>query len=179
MKLTPKQTQALQSAADDGGRIFQLPENRRFAPVLLSGLVKAGLLQLAPVGVVWTLTDAGRAALQAQADATAAPTGPTFKKVAGSNRNFHSSVLVDGAKIGEVWREQAHVTVSKLTEPRRTAKKWRWFAQMEGASQTLGRGTRSALLFGAGFSSRAAALAALTAQIEEARAAKTLEGGAQ
>jgi len=63
MKLTLKQKQALQAASADG-KIFQLPERRTHAPTVLASLVKRGLLKAAPVGVIWTLTPEGRAALQ-------------------------------------------------------------------------------------------------------------------
>lgn len=61
LSLTAKQLAALQEAGKD--IIFQLPESRRHSPGVLSALVKAGLLKAAPVGVIWTITDAGRAAL--------------------------------------------------------------------------------------------------------------------
>lgn len=99
----------------------------------------------------------------------------TFKKVVGSNQNAHSTVLQGDATVGEVWREMVHVTVSKITAPRKTAKKWRWFARLDSSSQTLGRGTRAALIFGAGFSSRAEALNALmSARAEHAATADTV-----
>lgn len=104
-----------------------------------------------------------------------APLPLTFKKVGGSNHNAHSTVLQGDDKVGEVWREMVHVTVSKLTAPRKTAKKWRWFSRVDSSSQTLGRGTRAALIFGAGFSSRAEALNALmSARAEHAAAVDTM-----
>jgi len=60
--LTVKQLAALQEAGKD--KIFQLPERRRHSPGVLAALVKAGLLKAASVGVIWTITDAGRAALE-------------------------------------------------------------------------------------------------------------------
>lgn len=83
---------------------------------------------------------------------------PTFKSVKDSSRSTHQKVLVNAVVVGEVWREQVHVTVSSLTQPRRTAVKWRWFARKEGASATLGKGTRMAMLFGSGFKTKGAAV---------------------
>ena len=48
-----------------------------------------------------------------------------FKTVSGSAKSAHQAVTVDEALAGEVWPEQVNVEVSKLTEPRRTALKWR------------------------------------------------------
>jgi len=62
-KLTVKQEAALLEASQNGGRLFQVPERRKHHPTTLSGLVKAGLLKAAPVGTVWTLTEAGQTAL--------------------------------------------------------------------------------------------------------------------
>ncbi len=62
-KLTAKQEAALVEASQNGGRLFQLPERRKHHPTTLSGLVKKGLLKAAPVGTVWTLTEAGQTAL--------------------------------------------------------------------------------------------------------------------
>lgn len=65
MKLTEKQQAALREAQASKGDIFHLPEHRRHSPATLASLVKAGLLDRKPVGVIWSLTDAGKAALQA------------------------------------------------------------------------------------------------------------------
>jgi hypothetical protein len=64
MKLTAKQEAALVDAYKGGGRIFQLPENRRHSAAVLSSLVRRGLLKEEPVGTVWTLTESGRESLQ-------------------------------------------------------------------------------------------------------------------
>lgn len=61
MGLTLKQLEALQEAGK--ADIFQLPERRRHSPNVLAALVKKGLLKAESVGVIWTITDAGRAAL--------------------------------------------------------------------------------------------------------------------
>lgn len=74
--------------------------------------------------------------------------------VRGSARQSHSSVSRDGAAVGEVWREESLVVVSKLTEPRRMAKKWRWFGKIIGRTETIGRGTQRAMLMGSGLKSR-------------------------
>lgn len=85
----------------------------------------------------------------------------TFRTVKDSTKSSHQEVVIDGVIAGVVWREFAHVVVSKLTEPRRLEKKLRWFAQREGESRTLGKGTQAAMLLGAGFRSRAAAVEAI------------------
>ncbi len=64
MALSEKQLAALRDAQSQGGDIFQLPENRRHSPVTLHALVAKGFLERKPVGVIWTLTAAGRQALQ-------------------------------------------------------------------------------------------------------------------
>lgn len=87
----------------------------------------------------------------------------TFKRMTGSKKESHSTVYQGSIPIGEVWRELVNVTVSKLTEPRRMARKWRWFAKRDASTPTLGRGTRAAMLLGPGYPSRAAALEALKA----------------
>lgn len=84
-----------------------------------------------------------------------------LKKVAGSDKSAHQHVLANEVVVGDIWREQVSVLVSKFTEPRRMAVRWRWFARPAGASGTLGRGTRAAMLFGPGFTSREEALSAL------------------
>lgn len=61
MILTVKQLAALQEAGKD--KIFQLPERRKHSPGVLGALVKSGLLKAESVGVIWTITDAGLAAL--------------------------------------------------------------------------------------------------------------------
>lgn len=63
-QLTSKQAAALLEAYENSGRLFQLPERKKHSPATLAALVKAGLFTKEPVGVVWTLTDEGRTALQ-------------------------------------------------------------------------------------------------------------------
>lgn len=67
MTLTEKQIAALREARSKN-RIFQLPERRRHSPALLAKLVNAGLLKREPVGVIWSLTTQGEAALSALAN---------------------------------------------------------------------------------------------------------------
>lgn len=78
----------------------------------------------------------------------------SYSKVKGSDKSAHQYVEIDDQRAGEVWREQVNVVVSKLTEPRRMALKWRWFAKAEGDSNVLGRGTRAAMILGPGFASK-------------------------
>lgn len=77
-----------------------------------------------------------------------------FKSIKPSVKAAHQRVEINDRDAGEVWREEVNVVVSKLSEPRRMAKKWRWFARCSGAAPVLGRGTRAAMLLGAGFSSK-------------------------
>lgn len=84
-----------------------------------------------------------------------------LQTVTVSKKAAHQTVIADGHHVGEVWREQVNVIVSKLTEPRRMAPKWRWFAKRVGKSVTLGRGTRAAVLLGPGFKSKRSAISAL------------------
>lgn len=79
-----------------------------------------------------------------------------------STKAAREPVILGDQYVGEVWREHVLVVVSKLTEPRRMASKWRWFAKRFGDTVTLGRGTRSSMLLGPGFRSKDAAIAALT-----------------
>lgn len=77
-----------------------------------------------------------------------------FKSIKPSAKSVHQRVEINDREAGEVWREQAHVVVSKLTEPRRMALKWRWFARCAGETTVLGRGTGASALLGAGFPSK-------------------------
>lgn len=86
-----------------------------------------------------------------------------LKSIARSEKSAHHEVRAGEAGIGEIWREQVSVVVSKLTEPRRMGMKWRWFAKQAGSSVTLGRGTRAAMLLGPGFKSKDEAISALVA----------------
>ena len=81
----------------------------------------------------------------------------SFTAVKPSEKPAHQQVKINDRVAGEIWREKVQVTVSKLTQPRRTALKWRWFARCSGETTILGRGTRAALLLGAGFPSKAEA----------------------
>lgn len=78
----------------------------------------------------------------------------TFRKIANSEKSAHQQVFADDSQIGEVWREQVTVVVSKMLAPRKMAQKWRWFGKRTGESTTLGRGTRSSMLLGPGYKSK-------------------------
>ena len=77
-----------------------------------------------------------------------------FKSIKPSEKSAHQRVEINDRNAGEIWREEVNVVVSKLTEPRRMAKKWRWFARCPGDAPVLGCGTRAAMLLGAGFRSK-------------------------
>lgn len=85
----------------------------------------------------------------------------TLKRVAASEKSAHQHVVIADVTVGEIWREEVSVVVSKLTEPRRMAQKWRWFARQTGSNVTLGRGTRAAILLGPGYKARSEAVTAL------------------
>jgi hypothetical protein len=82
-------------------------------------------------------------------------------KIAGSEKSAHQQVHADEIAIGEIWREKVKVVVSKITAPRVTAERWRWFAKQAGSMATLGRGTRAAMLLGPGFKTKDEAIAVL------------------
>jgi hypothetical protein len=84
----------------------------------------------------------------------------TTTKVAKSAKAAHQQVKFSDAVLGEIWREKVKVTVSKMTEPRRVAEKWRWFAQGT-AGKVHGRGDRAAMILGPGLKSKDDAIAAL------------------
>jgi len=77
-----------------------------------------------------------------------------FKSVKPSVKAAHQIVEINDREAGEIWREQVHVVVSKLTEPRRMALKWRWFARCIGTTTVFGKGTQKAMLIGAGYTSK-------------------------
>lgn len=81
----------------------------------------------------------------------------SFRTIKPSEKSAHQMVEINDRVAGEVWREQVSVVVSKLTESRRMGLKWRWFARCTGEATVLGRGTRVAMVLGAGFSSKAKA----------------------
>lgn len=74
----------------------------------------------------------------------------TYTPVRGSGRFNHQHVLVQGKPVGEVWRESVIMPKSRARNPM----KWRWFARASNDETVLGRGTRHALVFGAGFASK-------------------------
>jgi hypothetical protein len=47
-----------------------------------------------------------------------------YVRVTGSNKGAHQYVVIDGIKIGEIWRQQ----VSQSTSFGTRGLKWRWFA---------------------------------------------------
>ncbi|WP_372527487.1 hypothetical protein [Piscinibacter sp.] len=74
----------------------------------------------------------------------------TYAPLRGSGRSNHQQVLVHGKPVGEVWREGVIIPKSKARNPM----KWRWFARASNDDTVLGRGTRHALVLGAGFASK-------------------------
>lgn len=83
----------------------------------------------------------------------------SYKKVKGSTKSAHQQVEIDDQVVGEVWREQTRVIVSKLREPIRDGMKWRWFATVEGHTTVLGRKRES--LIGPGYPSKDKAVDAM------------------
>jgi len=89
-----------------------------------------------------------------------------YKTVKGSAKSAHQQVESNDRVIGEVWREQSRVIVSKLSQPLRQEMKWRWFARVNGDAKILGREGRD--LVGPGFASKVKAVDAMAAAITSA-----------
>jgi hypothetical protein len=87
----------------------------------------------------------------------------SFKTVNGSAKSAHQQVEINDQIAGEVWREQARVIVSKLSEPLRQEMKWRWFGKVEGDTKVLGRDSKA--LVGPGFASKNKVVDALEAAL--------------
>ncbi|WP_059414296.1 hypothetical protein [Cupriavidus basilensis] len=73
-----------------------------------------------------------------------------FTTIADSGRSAHQHVEINDIEAGEVWREQVHVWDCKGKQ----SLKWRWFAKCKGDAKVLGKGTRAAVILGAGFPSK-------------------------
>ncbi|WP_139176077.1 MULTISPECIES: hypothetical protein [unclassified Janthinobacterium] len=86
-----------------------------------------------------------------------------FKPVKGSARFAHQQVEIDEKIVGEVWREQSRVIVSKLSQPLRQEIRWRWFGKGEGDTKTLGRDRQG--LVGLGFTSKDKVVEALVTAV--------------
>lgn len=82
--------------------------------------------------------------------------------VKNSEKKAHSIVSVNGVDEGHVWRELVSVPDAKG----KVSKKWRWFAKCRD-SNTIGRGTRLAVILGPGFKTKDAAIEALTEKLSE------------
>lgn len=87
----------------------------------------------------------------------------SYKTVKGSAKSAHQNVEINDQVVGEVWREQARVIVSKLSQPLRQEMKWRWFARIDGEAKVLGREGRT--LAGPGFASKDKAADAMEAAL--------------
>ncbi|KAB8048669.1 hypothetical protein GCN78_18160 [Janthinobacterium rivuli] len=91
-----------------------------------------------------------------------------FKPVKGSTRFAHQQVEIDDKIVGEVWREQSRVIVSKLSQPLRQEMRWRWFGKGEDDTKIFGRDRQG--LVGLGFTSKDKVVdALLTASASNAR----------
>ena len=90
--------------------------------------------------------------------------GPTtYTPLRGRGRSGHQQVHVGGKPVGEIWREAVSIPRSKARNPM----KWRWFARAGNDETILGRGTRLALLTGAGFASKNKATEALLSRVAD------------
>ena len=87
----------------------------------------------------------------------------TYTAVRGRGRSGHQQVHVGDKLVGEIWREAVSIPKSKARNPM----KWRWFARAAHDETVLGRGTRRALLVGAGFTSKNKATEALLARVHD------------
>lgn len=83
----------------------------------------------------------------------------SYRTVKGSAKSAHQQVEINDRIAGEIWREQARVIVSKLSQPLRQEMRWRWFTKVEGSAEVLGR-VRTGLA-GPGFPSKGKAVDAL------------------
>lgn len=86
-----------------------------------------------------------------------------YTAVRGSGRVGHQQVHVGAKAVGEIWREAVSIPKSNARNPM----KWRWFARAENDETVLGRGTRLALLRGAGFTSKNKATEALLDRVAD------------
>ena len=86
-----------------------------------------------------------------------------YTAVRGSGRVGHQQVHVGAKAVGEIWREAVSIPKSNARNPM----KWRWFARAEHDETVLGRGTRLALLRGAGFTSKNKATEALLDRVAD------------
>lgn len=48
-----------------------------------------------------------------------------YDRIKGTSKGAHQYVVIDGIRIGEIWRQQ----VSQATSNGKYVLKWRWFAQ--------------------------------------------------
>ncbi|WP_194727127.1 hypothetical protein [Noviherbaspirillum malthae] len=64
-----------------------------------------------------------------------------YIKARNSALNAHQYVIFDGERLGEIWREQVHISNNKG----QNSKKWRWFAK---AHRSLIDPCSSSMLFG-------------------------------
>ena len=87
----------------------------------------------------------------------------TYTAVRGHGRSGHQQVHVGGKPVGQLWREAVSIPNSKARNPMQ----WRWFARADHDETVLGRGTRLALLRGAGFTSKNKATEALVTRVAE------------
>lgn len=87
----------------------------------------------------------------------------SFKKKAGRAKSGHQEVIIIDQVVGEVWREQLRVVVSKINKPIRQGYAWRWFSKVQGDTTILGRSEAS--LADPGFPSKVEAIDALQAAL--------------
>ncbi|WP_321908174.1 hypothetical protein [Burkholderia cepacia] len=119
MKLSEKQRKVLQDAKTGGGKIFQTAASTsrkgKHSLTTLASLVNRRLLERVPVGVVWTLTDAGRAAIDEDATDAISPklTAAQIRVMRWLSQGWHavpgagSAVLINGSRICNVDTMQA------------------------------------------------------------------------
>jgi len=94
----------------------------------------------------------------------------TYTAMHGSGRSNHQQVLVRGKPAGEVWRESVIIPKSKARNPM----KWRWLARASNDETVLGRGTRHALVLGAGFASKNKATKAVLSRFADLKTSLSL-----
>lgn len=143
MKLSEKQREVLRDAKTGGGKIFQTAVSTstkgKHNLTTLASLVKRGLLERAPVGVVWTLTVAGRAAIDEDAIGATSPklTAAQLRVMRWMSQGWSaepgagSTVMINGSRICNVDTMQALYREGFVTRDRHGS--WR----ATGAGQAL------------------------------------------
>ncbi|MBK1902195.1 MULTISPECIES: hypothetical protein [Burkholderia] len=150
MKLSEKQRQVLRDAKTGGGKIFQTAVStarvEKHSLTTLASLVRHGLLERTPVGVVWILTDAGRAAIDEDAMDAISPklTVAQIRVMRWMSQGWAaepgagSAVLINGSRICNVDTMQALYRAGFVTRDSHGG--WRATGAGQALKDRLGKG---------------------------------------